>query len=89
MRSEAQKRADKKYRESGKDKYGNIGATMHINNIEIIKKIALAGGLTPSKYAARAIFYCANNNIDLSQYDEKLHDPDNPDKPKNRKDPEP
>lgn len=77
MRSESQKKADKKYKESGKDKYGNIGASMHIDNIEVIKKIALASGLTPSKYASRAIFYCVNNNIDLSQYDEKLHNTDN------------
>lgn len=76
MRSESQKKADKKYKEAGKDKYGNIGASMHIDNIKIIKRIALANGLTPSKYTARAIFYCANNNIDLSQYDEKLLDPD-------------
>ncbi len=76
MRSEAQKKADKKYKEAGKDKYRNIGASMHIDNIEKIKKIALASGLTPSKYTTRAVFYCMNNNIDLSEYDEKLHVPD-------------
>lgn len=78
MRSEAQKRADKKYRELGKDKYRNIGASMRIENIEKIKKIALANGLTPSKYTARAVFYCANNSIDLSEYDEELNVPDDP-----------
>lgn len=78
MRSESQKKADKKYKEAGKDKYGNIGASMHIDNIEKIKRIALANGLTPSKYTARAVFYCVNNNIDLSEYDEKLHIPDDP-----------
>lgn len=78
MRSEAQKRADKKYRELGKDKYRNLSAKIHIDSIEKIKKIALANGLTPSKYTARAVFYCANNNIDLSEYDEVLNVPDDP-----------
>lgn len=72
MRSEAQKRADKKYRELGKDKYKNLSTKIHIDNIEVIKKIALASGLTPSKYAARAIFYCAVNNIDLSEFTQDL-----------------
>ena len=76
MRSEAQKKADKKYKEAGKDKYRNIGASMRIDNIEKIKKIAQANGLTPSKYTARAVFYCVNNNIDLSEYDEDLNVPD-------------
>lgn len=78
MRSEAQKRADKKYRESGKDKYRNLSTKVHINNLEKIRRIALNNGLTPSKYTARAVFYCVNNNIDLSEYDEKLHVPDDP-----------
>lgn len=78
MRSEAQKKADKKYKEAGKDKYRNLSAKIHIDNIEKIKKIALANGLTPSKYTARAVFYCANNNIDLSEYDEELNVPDSP-----------
>ena len=38
MRSEVQKRADKKYRELGKDKYRNLSAKIHIDNIEKIKK---------------------------------------------------
>lgn len=77
MRSEAQKRADKKYRESGKNMYKVLGAKMHIKNIEKIKKIALTQGLTPSKFAARAVFYCANNDIDLSNYNDNLRDDEN------------
>lgn len=76
MRSEAQRRADKKYRESGKDMYKVLGAKMHINSIEKIKKIALMQGLTPSKFATRAVFYCANNDIDLSDYSDALRDED-------------
>ncbi len=78
MRSEAQKRAAKKYRESGKDKYRNLNTVIHVDNVEKIKSIALNSGLTPSKYIARAVFYCVNNNIDLSEYDEKLHVPGDP-----------
>lgn len=76
MRTEAQRKADKKYRESGKDKYKTISTRLHIDSIEKLKLIAQKNGLSASGYTARAIFYCANNNIDLSQYDEKLHDPD-------------
>lgn len=76
MRSDAQKKADKKYKESGKDKYSNLSTKIHIDNLNAIKKIALSNGLTPSKYTTRAIFYCINNKIDLSKYDEPLCKPD-------------
>ena len=76
MRSEAQKRADKKYKEAGKDMYKVLGAKMHVNSIEKIKKIALKQGLTPSKFAARAVYYCVNNEIDLSDFSEDLRDKD-------------
>ncbi len=76
MRSEAQKRAAKKYRELGKDKYRNLSTIIHVDNIEKIKRIALNNGLTLSKDIARAVFYCVNNNIDLSEYNEELRAPD-------------
>ena len=68
MRSDAQKKAAKKYRESGKDKYKTIGAVMHADNMEKIKEIAQANGLSASKYTTRAALYCAINNIDLSEF---------------------
>lgn len=49
---------------------------MHSNNIIKVKKIALKQGLTPSKFAARAVYYCVNNEIDLSDYSEDLRDED-------------
>lgn len=76
MRSEAQKRADKKYKEAGKDSYKTLGVVMHSDNIIKVKKIALKQGLTPSKFAARAVYYCVNNEIDLSDYSEDLRDKD-------------
>ncbi len=76
MRSEAQKRADKKYRDLGKDKYKNLCLKIHEDNLDKLKNIAASKNLTASKYALRAAFYCANNNIDLSQYDKKLLEPD-------------
>lgn len=78
MRTEAQKKADKKYRESGKDKYKTVATRLHVDNVEKIKRISLKNGLSTSGYITRAVFYCANNDIDLSQYNEKLHDPDDP-----------
>lgn len=77
MRSEAQKRADKKYRESGKDKYKTIGAVMHADNMEKIKEIALANGLSASKYTTHAALYCAINNIDLSDFTQDFRTSEN------------
>lgn len=82
MRSEAQKRADKKYRESGKDKYRNVCVKMHIDNIEKFKKIVLNKNLTVPKYFARAAFYCAINNIDLSEFDQDFRSKDSDPSPK-------
>lgn len=79
MRTEAQKKAEKKYRDSGKAKYATLNAVLHVDNLDKVKKAALSSNLTPSKFATRAVFYCANNNIDLSQYDEPLHAPDDSD----------
>lgn len=79
MQSEAQKRASKKYRESGKDKYKTIGAVMHAENMEKIKEIAQANGLSASKYTTRAALYCAINNIDLSEFTQDFRsNKDNP-----------
>ncbi len=82
MRTEAQKKADKKYRESGKDKYKTIATRLRADNVEKLKRISLKSGLSTSGYITRAVFYCANNDIDLSQYDEKLRDPVDPENDK-------
>lgn len=70
MRSEAQKRADKKYRESGKDKYKNVGVKIHEDNLKILKEFAAASGLTVPKYLQRAAYYCAFNNINLTHFEQ-------------------
>ena len=72
MRSEAQKRADKKYKESGKDKYKNVSIKMHEDNIKKLAEFAASSNLTFSKYMARAAYYCALNNIDLTKFDQDL-----------------
>lgn len=77
MRSDAQKKAAKKYRESGKDKYKTIGAVMHADNMEKIKEIAQANGLSASKYTTRAALYCALNNIDLSEFTQDFRTSEN------------
>lgn len=77
MRSDAQKKAAKKYKESGKDKYKTIGAVMHADNMEKIKEIAKANGLSASKYTTRAALYCALNNIDLSDFTQDFRNSEN------------
>lgn len=76
MRSEAQRRADKKYKESGKDKYKTLGVVMHSDNINKVRETALSQNLSPSKFAARAVYYCVNNDVDLSDYNDDLRDDD-------------
>ena len=70
MRSEAKKRADKKYQQSEKYKYKTAGVKMHEDNLKKIAEVAAASGLTISKYMARAAYYCALNNIDLTKFDQ-------------------
>ena len=71
MRSDAQKRADKKYKEAGKDKYKTLGISMHSDNIGKVRETALSQKLSASKFAARAVYYCVNNKIDLSDCNEE------------------
>lgn len=70
MRSEAQKRADKKYKQSGKYKYKNVSIKMHEDNISKFSEIASASGLSIPKYMSRAAYYCALNNINLTEFDQ-------------------
>lgn len=70
MRSEAQKRADKKYKASGKCKYKVVGVSIHEDNLKKFSEFAASSGLTVSKYMARAAYYCALNNIDLTEFDQ-------------------
>ena len=82
MRSEAQKRADKKYKELGKDKYKNLCLKIHEDNLDILKEIASSKNLTASKYALRAAFYCAINDIDLSEFTQDFRKPQGEDNEK-------
>lgn len=66
MRSEAQKRADKKYNDSDKCKYTTVATRLHINQAEAIKQIANNYNITVSKYIALACKYCIDNNIQLN-----------------------
>ena len=81
MRSEAKRRADKKYQQSGKDKYKTVGAKMHEDNIKKLAEYAAASNLTISKYMSRAVYYCALNNIDLTHFEQDFRsendEPDN------------
>ena len=70
MRSEAQKRADKKYKNSGKCKYKTVGVMMHEDNISKLAEFAASSNMTLPKYLARSAYYCALNDIDLTQFDQ-------------------
>lgn len=67
MRSEAQKRADKKYNDSGKNQYKTIGTSLHIKQIEEVRAAADSLGLTVSKFLALSALYCAKNQIPLDK----------------------
>lgn len=78
MRSEAQKRADRNYKNSEKYKYKTVGIKIHDDNLNKLKEIASSSNLTVPKYMSRAAFYCALNNIDLSDFTQDLRTPENP-----------
>ena len=77
MRSEAQKRADKKYKDSEKYKYKTVGVKIHDNNLNKLADVAASNNLTVPKYMSRAAFYCAINNIDLTQFDKDFRSDNN------------
>ena len=77
MRTEAQKRADKKYKSSEKYKYKSVGTKIHEDNLNKLSEIAAASGLTVSKYMSRAAYYCALNNIDLTEFDQDFRSKNN------------
>ena len=82
MRTEAQKRADKKYKDSGKYKYKNLAIKIHEDNLAKLKEIASLSNLTAPKFAIRAAFYCAINNIDLSDFTQDFRKPQGKDNEK-------
>ncbi|MBQ8842351.1 MAG: hypothetical protein IJZ65_06970 [Ruminiclostridium sp.] len=64
-RSEAQKRADKKYAETHEINYTTIGMRVEKKKAEIIKEQAVKQGVSPSKFLLLAATYCIENNIDF------------------------
>ncbi len=64
-RSEAQKRADKKYAETHEINYTTIGTRVEKKKAEIIKASAVELGISPSKFLLLSALYCIENNIDL------------------------
>ena len=63
MRSEAQKKADQKYRASPKNNYTSISAGMTKEQAELCKSYAKKLNITPSKFAVCSMIYCIENNI--------------------------
>lgn len=63
MRSEAQKRADKKYFETHEINHTTISAKVEKKKAEEIKTEAQKQGITASKYLLLAASYCMEHNI--------------------------
>lgn len=63
MRSEAQKRADKKYAQSDKCKYKTISVRLRIDQAEKIQSVAEKTNKTVSKYVLSCVLYCIENGI--------------------------
>lgn len=70
-RSEAQKRADKKYAESEKNNYTTISARITKAQAEKCRETAEKNGITVSKLAVLSILYCIENNIDFTEIGNK------------------
>lgn len=63
MRTDAQKKADQKYRASPKNNYTSISAGMTKEQAFQCKEYAHKIGITPSRFAVNAMLYCIENNI--------------------------
>ncbi len=64
MRTEAQKRAEDKYRKSDKFNRTIIGSNMTKSEAEKIREAAAKFETTPSKFMLNAALYCIKNDID-------------------------
>lgn len=71
MRSEAQKRADKKWRN---ENMKNVSFTYRKEKAEELRIYAENQGLTLANFARLACQYCKNNNINLQSSENKEND---------------
>lgn len=63
MRSEAQKKADQKYRNSDKNQYKTISCGLRKEQAQDIENYAKNQGLTISKFLLQSAMYCMKKNI--------------------------
>ena len=71
MRSEAQKRADKKWRN---ENMKNVSFTYRKEKAEELRIYAENQGLTLANFARLSCQYCKNNNINLQSSENKEND---------------
>ena len=64
-KSEAQKRAEKKYQQSEKFQYTTVAARLKKDAAAKIQKAAEEKGLSVSRYLLLSAKYCMENNIDI------------------------
>lgn len=70
MRTESQKKADKKYRNKklsdGTKK--QINATLDISDYNMIDEYCETNNVSKAKFLVATCKYCIDNNVDLSEY---------------------
>ena len=72
MRSEAQKRADRKYLEKVRyTKNKPLNITISVSNYDIIDKFCKDNNISKAKFVVAACRYCIDNNIDLTDDKDK------------------
>ena len=64
-KTEAQKRASRKYEKSEKFQYTTVGARLKKDMAAQIQKTAEEKGLSLSRYLLLSAKYCMENNIDI------------------------
>ena len=65
LRSEAQKKADQKYRNSDKNQYKTISCGLRREQAQDIENYAKNQGLTISKFLLQSAIYCMDNKINF------------------------
>ena len=63
MRSEAQKRAERKYQNSDKYDYTTIAAKTTKDIAGECRSYAEKMGITPSRFSVKAMLYCIRKNV--------------------------
>lgn len=74
-RSEAQKRADKKYKEKyDKEKMSQIGVSVRMPERAVYEKSAATYSMPLSQFMRKCAIYCIRNGVDITDVDLSIED---------------